>query len=390
MANLNKRTCTKQQQKEDIVNTVRGHLGKIFVVTPKPLGDGAFSSVLKISNKEDTNESFAAKIITKDECVPGSTATMSEHEVGIMKLFDSHLHLVNLLDYYDNNSLYPGSPKVLIMDLLPGGELFDDIVAREQYTEHDAKIVVDQMFQGIEHLHKHRIIHRDLKPENVFIFQKEFIKIGDFGLCIIANDKGRGCGYAGTPEYLPPECYNSSSTYTYNLDVWSLGVILYILLAGHPPFDVTNKGCIYWEDNGMWTRMKNAQDLINRMLTMSPSDRYSIKQCLDHKWTKSLTELERQNSTSSSVGSSDRCQLTSTLQNLKVFNAKRNLKAMQKITIAATNMMQVAGLCSEGHTNTDIAEIRQYRQDGAENWKSKWAHDCSKSHSHSIQPNIKE
>ena len=252
--------------------------------------------VLKIAYNE---ASYAAKVVLKDTSVPGTNKTMAEHEISIMRKFDSHKGLVNLKEFYDNNMLYPGSPKILVLDLLVGGELFDNIVKRQKYTEKDAKNCSVQMLEAVQFLHSKKIIHRDLKPENVFMYNEEIVKIGDFGLAVIENEKGYAKGFAGTPEYAPPECVNRASTYTNKFDIWSMGVIIYILLTGHPPFTVNNRYYpekVYWAPKTWFNNPEkhrtfaNAQNLIRNMVTLK-EDRFSADECLEHEWLQGVNNI---------------------------------------------------------------------------------------------------
>lgn len=120
-----------------------------------------------------------------------------------------------------------------------GGELFEDIVAREFYSESDASQCIQQILESVQHCHNHGIVHRDLKPENLLLASKmkgAAVKLADFGLAIeLQGDQQAWFGFAGTPGYLSPEVLKKEP-YGKPVDIWACGVILYILLVGYPPF----------------------------------------------------------------------------------------------------------------------------------------------------------
>lgn len=127
----------------------------------------------------------------------------------------------------------------LIFDLVTGGELFEDIVAREFYSEADASHCIQQILESVNHCHTNGIVHRDLKPENLLLASKAkgaAVKLADFGLAIeVQMDQLAWFGFAGTPGYLSPEVLKKEP-YGKPVDIWACGVILYILLVGYPPF----------------------------------------------------------------------------------------------------------------------------------------------------------
>lgn len=124
-------------------------------------------------------------------------------------------------------------------DSVTGGELFEDIVAREFYSEADASHCIQQILESVHHCHQHSIVHRDLKPENLLLASKmkgAAVKLADFGLAIeLQGDQQAWFGFAGTPGYLSPEVLKKEP-YGKPVDIWACGVILYILLVGYPPF----------------------------------------------------------------------------------------------------------------------------------------------------------
>jgi calcium/calmodulin-dependent protein kinase I len=202
----------------------------------KVLGTGAFSEV-RLGTDKRTGKQFAIKIIDRTKCK--GKEDMIETEVRILQRID-HPNIVKLYEKYEfDNKIY------LIMELyhsinisVTGGELFDEIVGRGSFPERDAARVVEKILEAILYLHSMGIVHRDLKPENLLLAEKSphsEIKISDFGLSKIFNEVEVMKTACGTPGYVAPEVLKRQG-YGPEVDLWSLGVISYILLCGYPPF----------------------------------------------------------------------------------------------------------------------------------------------------------
>jgi len=193
------------------------------------LGKGAFSIVKKCIHKQ-SKRGFAAKII--------NTKKMSQRE---LQKLDREARVCRLLKHPNivrlHASISEGSYHYLVFDLVTGGELFEDIVAREFYSEVDASNCIRQVLEAVCHCHQTGVIHRDLKPENLLLASKEkgaVVKLADFGLAVeVSNDEPRWFGFAGTPGYLSPEVLRKEP-YGKAVDLWACGVILYILLWVSP------------------------------------------------------------------------------------------------------------------------------------------------------------
>jgi len=196
------------------------------------LGTGSFAVVKRAINK-NTGDVVAIKIIEKKNLSAQELDTLNE-EVEILRKID-HRHIVKLYDIYETKDhLY------MVMEILRGGELFDSIVRRGTYSEKEAAAVMRQIIEAVEYLHSRGIAHRDLKPENL-IYEDDpeknpraLVKITDFGLAkLLGHDELTGMmkTACGTPGYVAPEILKGME-YTESIDIWSLGVILYILLCG--------------------------------------------------------------------------------------------------------------------------------------------------------------
>jgi calcium/calmodulin-dependent protein kinase I len=175
--------------------------------------------------------------------------------------------------------------------------LFDHIVARGQYSEKDAANIVRQILEGVSYMHNNGIAHRDLKPENLLAMDDncDIVKISDFGLSkefLGDNNLHTACG---TPEYAAPEVVSAMGTYDHAVDIWSIGVITYILLCGYPPFydPGEQQGKLFEQitagryefPSGDWDGISaEAKDFIRNILVTDPQRRMTSKQCLQHSW----------------------------------------------------------------------------------------------------------
>lgn len=255
------------------------------------LGKGAYATVKKAIRKRDHHE-FAVKVIRKSKLDAGELARVSD-EIEINYRVD-HPNCVKLYEIFeDEKYIY------LVMELLTGGELFDRIVQAGHFSERQAVDVVRDVASALHYMHGIGIVHRDLKPENLIYLQKQAdspIKLTDFGLAKFLRDPTVKLETAcGTPAYVAPEVL-SQQPYTNAVDLWSLGVILYILLCGFPPFYAENnrelyrqiKAARYSFPPAYWGHVsQSAKDLITQLLVVDPKKRLTAQQVLDHPWVRS-------------------------------------------------------------------------------------------------------
>jgi len=270
----------------------REEIKKYYDIKEK-LGTGSFAVVKRATRKSDGKE-FAIKVIKKQKLSAEELAIVHD-EVEIMHKIN-HAHCVKLYEMFETSKrLY------MVMELLTGGELFDRIVAKGSFSEKEASEVIKCVTDAISYIHKIGIVHRDLKPENLLFLSKDGdspIKITDFGLAKFrANNSVDMHTACGTPGYVAPEVLKSEN-YTKAVDMWSLGVILYILLCGFPPFyhpktaelyKLIKKGefdfpAPYWTDIS-----DSAKDLVRKLLTVDPKKRLTAEQVLLHPWVKGST-----------------------------------------------------------------------------------------------------
>ncbi|XP_017571321.1 calcium/calmodulin-dependent protein kinase type II subunit gamma isoform X6 [Pygocentrus nattereri] len=282
------------------------------------LGKGAFS-VVRRCVKKSTGQEYAAKIINTKKLSARDHQKL-EREARICRLL-KHPNIVRLHDSISEEGFH-----YLVFDLVTGGELFEDIVAREYYSEADASHCINQILESISHIHQHDIVHRDLKPENLLLASKmkgAAVKLADFGLAIeVQGDQQAWFGFAGTPGYLSPEVLRKDP-YGKPVDIWACGVILYILLVGYPPFWDEDQHKLYQQikagaydfPSPEWdTVTPEAKNLINQMLTINPAKRITADQALKHPWVC-------QRSTVASM-----MHRQETVECLRKFNARRKLK----------------------------------------------------------------
>uniref|UniRef100_A0A8C6NXU2 calcium/calmodulin-dependent protein kinase n=1 Tax=Nothobranchius furzeri TaxID=105023 RepID=A0A8C6NXU2_NOTFU len=286
---------------------------------------GAFS-VVRRCVKLCTGQEYAAKIINTKKLSARDHQKL-EREARICRLL-KHPNIVRLHDSISEEGFH-----YLIFDLVTGGELFEDIVAREYYSEADASHCIHQILDSVSYTHQHDIVHRDLKPENLLLASKcknAAVKLADFGLAIeVQGEQQAWFGFAGTPGYLSPEVLRKEA-YGKPVDIWACGVILYILLVGYPPFWDEDQHKLYQQikagaydfPSPEWdTVTPEAKNLINQMLTINPAKRITAQEALKHPWVC-------QRSTVASM-----MHRQETVECLKKFNARRKLKEPQTTVI---------------------------------------------------------
>ncbi|XP_039514126.1 calcium/calmodulin-dependent protein kinase (CaM kinase) II beta 1 isoform X40 [Rhinichthys klamathensis goyatoka] len=297
------------------------------------LGKGAFS-VVRRCVKLSTGQEYAAKIINTKKLSARDHQKL-EREARICRLL-KHSNIVRLHDSISEEGFH-----YLLFDLVTGGELFEDIVAREYYSEADASHCIQQILEAVLHCHQMGVVHRDLKPENLLLASKcknAAVKLADFGLAIeVQGDQQAWFGFAGTPGYLSPEVLRKEA-YGKPVDIWACGVILYILLVGYPPFWDEDQHKLYQQikagaydfPSPEWdTVTPEAKNLINQMLTINPGKRITAQEALKHPWVC-------QRSTVASM-----MHRQETVECLKKFNARRKLKGAILTTMLVSRNFSV-------------------------------------------------
>nr|XP_046172690.1 calcium/calmodulin-dependent protein kinase type II subunit beta-like isoform X9 [Oncorhynchus gorbuscha] len=303
------------------------------------LGKGAFS-VVRRCVKLCTGQEYAAKIINTKKLSARDHQKL-EREARICRLL-KHSNIVRLHDSISEEGFH-----YLLFDLVTGGELFEDIVAREYYSEADASHCIQQILEAVLHCHQSGVVHRDLKPENLLLASKcknAAVKLADFGLAIeVQGDQQAWFGFAGTPGYLSPEVLRKEA-YGKPVDIWACGVILYILLVGYPPFWDEDQHKLYQQikagaydfPSPEWDSVTpEAKNLINQMLTINPAKRITAQEALKHPWVS-------QRSTVASM-----MHRQETVECLKKFNARRKLKGAVLTAMLVTRNFSAKSLLNK-------------------------------------------
>ena len=261
------------------------------------LGEGSFASVYKVQNKF-TDVICAMKIINKAFSCTIEDENEILNEINILRTMD-HPGILKIFEFYSSKQNYS-----IVTELCPGGELFQQIIDKGPFTERYSAYVMYQIFSAVNYCHKMHIVHRDLKPENILIVGKDreglpTIKICDFGTSKMFEKGAVERKLVGSSYYIAPEVLKKH--YNEKCDVWSCGVIMYILLSARPPFggeddneimERVSTGKYDLESPPFNKLSKNSIDLIKRLLTMDPEQRISAEQALNHPWFKEFKSQE--------------------------------------------------------------------------------------------------
>lgn len=312
----------------------------------KILGKGSFGLVRIISLKKEPEKKFALKIIEKDKVK--EKVYLLEREITILRNMD-HPNIINFYEtYQDSKYLY------IVMEYCHGGDLMDRLLQRRYLEEREVCHIMFKLFSAINYVHKKKIVHRDLKLENILFSDKTSnadLKIIDFGLSAIVKAKFTSFfsseksgpeasdlnSKVGTPLYVAPEVLKGN--YSYECDIWSLGVIMFMLLSGDPPFigstedklfEMIEKGN-YGFNSKVWDKVSpKAKDLITKLLKVNPKKRISGNNILKHPWFLMLKKEEPSNiqKISQSMKGSDSVLVDKNI--LTMLNSKKHLNKFKK------------------------------------------------------------
>ncbi|KAK4705875.1 hypothetical protein P7C70_g339, partial [Phenoliferia sp. Uapishka_3] len=260
----------------------------------KDLGKGS-SGRVKLAKHQETGQLCAIKIVPKPRPPPGQehaekadkTLLGIEREIVIMKLIE-HPNVLRLIDVWETTSeLY------LIMEYVPGGELFDYLVRKGKLGADEALHYFQQIISGVDYCHRFNICHRDLKPENLLLDSERNIKIADFGMAALERSGKLLETSCGSPHYASPEIVSGLNYHGSSSDIWSCGIILFALLTGRLPFDDENiRDLLAKVKKGRYNMPPElpaaAQDLIRRMLEVDPERRIKMVDIQKHPWVSRL------------------------------------------------------------------------------------------------------
>ncbi|XP_063002007.1 death-associated protein kinase 2-like isoform X2 [Elgaria multicarinata webbii] len=321
-----------------------GSVEELYELLEK-LGSGHFG-VVRRCRERSTDTFYAAKSV-KVRKRRGSRLGLDreqvEREVSILQQL-RHPNVMYLHDVFASKA-----ETVLILELIHGGELFDFIAEKEMLTEAEAIPFLQQILLGVAYMHSRHVTHFDLKPENIMLFQKDVpnptIKIIDFGLAQKLEEGAAFKSLCGTPQYIAPEVINyealSSAT-----DMWSIGVITYILLSGMSPFQgetdaetLSNvvSGTYEFEEKYFSQTSEMAKDFIQQLLVKDPGSRMTAAECLIHPWIKPLNRKQAVNRSRSSIN----------MKNFRKFNARRKWKLSYNMVSACNRLCRMRLLCQQ-------------------------------------------
>ncbi|KAF4668452.1 hypothetical protein FOL46_001949 [Perkinsus olseni] len=299
-------------------------LSDSYQVEKKTLGQGTYGSVSKAVNKS-TKVVRAIKTISRSHL---KNVARFRQEIAIMKMLD-HPNIVKLFETFeDAKNIY------LVLELCTGGELFDRIIDQGYFTESGAASLMKQIISAVYYCHKNNIVHRDLKPENFLFLNKTKdspLKIIDFGLASKFGEDARLKTKAGTPYYVSPQVLRGE--YNESCDLWSCGVIMYILLCGYPPFHGdtdaeilarVKAGKYSFPDEDWKNVSTDAKDLIRKLLTFDQAQRWTAEQALNHRWIKNLAR----------TADGDANEHRNVVSGLRNFRAQNKMKKVALTVIA--------------------------------------------------------
>lgn len=281
---------TAEEYKQWLIAAKRASARSVsdFYETGEVIGNGSYGQVLKGVDKF-TGEVRAVKVVRKT----GNQREMEyiRREVNILRNVD-HPHIIKTYDIFDSGNKY-----FFVLEYLPGGELFDIIAEERHFSETSAAEVMKSILNGVAYLHENNIVHRDIKPENILCKSRNWpleIKLTDFGLSniIMGGEQNNSLqSYVGTQYYLAPEVHRHAS-YNRSVDIWSSGIILFIMLSGKFPFygrddseffARLSRGVTFpekeWKDIS-----EEARSVVRQMLEMVPERRPTAQELLAHPW----------------------------------------------------------------------------------------------------------
>lgn len=252
----------------------------------KELGRGTYS-IVRAGTRLSDKQQVAVKIVSKERIRPNDELAL-KHEVKVMRECN-HPNILKLLDFHDEPNAY-----YLVLEYLGGGELFERLIQMEYYDEKEARDVAILLLKTIKYMHDKNIVHRDIKPENLILKSKNdnvTVKLADFGFAVklggLVPNKN-----AGSPAYVSPEVIEKKPV-SKSMDMWSAGVVLFMLLAGYPPFYEETSAQLFekikigeYEMNPeCWDEISlEARDLVQKLLIVNPQDRMTVDEALNHPW----------------------------------------------------------------------------------------------------------
>ena len=283
-------------------------------------------------HKRSPQKEFAIKCVTRAKLKEEDIIALKD-EVAILSALRECHHIIRLYDFFEEPDTY-----YLVMETMNGGELFDRIVTKSYYNEKEARKTCKILLEAIDYCHERRVAHRDLKPENLLLRSEtddSSIKIADFGFAKIVRSPQSLKTQCGTPGYVAPEIL-TGTPYDESADMWSVGVILYILLGGYPPFIDDNQRKLfrkirkgeyefheeYWAPVSM-----DAKNLISNLLCVKAERRLTAREALQSNWIALASDEDLVKN-----------DMGANLIEMRKFNGKRKFRAAVMSVIAANKL----------------------------------------------------
>eukprot|EP00906_Rhabdomonas_costata_P027573 RCo039131 len=356
------------------------------------LGSGSYAEVFRCTHKEKAGD-YALKVVNKQKAGSSGLASVKS-EVGILQQLN-HPNIIYVKDFFET-----GSSLYIVLELVLGGELFDKIVELKHYSELMAAKLTLNLCETLAYMHSQGIVHRDLKPENLLLKEKTAkaatlgadptevermhfeklltnVKLVDFGFaihCPPGTSNLKEC--CGTPNFIAPEIlsfgYFKSTSEGYNekCDMWSTGVLAYILLCGYPPFHAASRtqmfrkicsGEFLFHANTVWDNISpEAKDFVKKLMNKNPKDRLSAAQALEHPWLGiARSEMAVRRNTTLDVN------LAETTENLKTFKARQKLRGAI-FGMEAVHRLMYVSKCKELSVKPNTALVQQLAKEEAE------------------------
>jgi len=315
------------------------------------LGQGQFGTVFRARHTPTGNE-VALKVMSKSTVAEHGMQEALKEEVEILLKVD-HPHIIKAYEFFEDDFDF-----YLSTELLLGGELFDRIVDIKRYSEKNARDIFNILLNTVSYLHDMDTVHRDIKPENLLLVNAEDdtqVKLADFGFAkrLHGQKTDTACG---TPGYIGPEILRGEQ-YGIEVDIFSLGVVLYILLSGRPPFYDSNdrkrikknREVLYSFNKKYWRRVSdNAKDLIAKMLEKNPAKRITARKALQHPWmTESSVELEKRD-------------IQRAMTELRRFNLKRKFRAIVRAAVLSGKLSKmIEDLAADFEADPNIRSMHE-------------------------------
>ncbi|KAF3329556.1 CBL-interacting protein kinase 23 [Carex littledalei] len=253
----------------------------------RTLGEGTFAKV-KFARNVDTQETVAIKILDKEKVLRHKMIGQIKREISTMKLI-KHPNVIHMYEVMASKTkIY------IVMELVTGGELFDKIASRGKLKEDEARKYFQQLIDAVDYCHSRGVYHRDLKPENLLLDSRGVLKVSDFGLSALhqqVREDGLLHTTCGTPNYVAPEVISNKGYDGAKADLWSCGVVLFVLMAGYLPFEDTNLVSLYKKISKAdfscpaWFST-SAKKFIKKILEPNPQKRITISEVIENEWFK--------------------------------------------------------------------------------------------------------